>query len=184
MPRSLTRRELLTRSANGFGAAALAALLAEEARGDEPRGSSGPLPFAPKKPHFAPKATSVISVHGAARPRSIPSTREPLLAKYHGKPFREGGARRLRGEVRLLRRERGEAGRAAGFIPAASSARRAASAAAPNPLAERVSSSRRVSERGISGFLTKPKPRDGCPWAFARKWVTSEVIPGGFPSSG
>ena len=64
MPVPLSRRELLARSANGFGAAALAALLAaDEMRAEDGRAKPGRSPndpFAPKKPHFTPKAKSVI----------------------------------------------------------------------------------------------------------------------------
>src|SRR6266702_3278281 len=84
--RPLSRREMLLRSANGFGAAALAALLAEEARGDEPHGSSGP--FAPKKPQFAAKAASVIFLFMDGGPSQVDTfDPKPLLEKYHGKPF-------------------------------------------------------------------------------------------------
>ena len=50
--RPLSRREMLLRSANGFGAAALAALLASERPGLS-RPSEDNSPFAPKKPPFA-----------------------------------------------------------------------------------------------------------------------------------
>ncbi|MDB5313649.1 MAG: hypothetical protein JWO38_7851 [Gemmataceae bacterium] len=86
--RPLTRREMLLRSANGFGAAALAALLAEDARGGDPRGPAGVSPFAPKKPHFAPKATGVIFLFMDGGPSQVDTfDPKPLLEKYHGKPF-------------------------------------------------------------------------------------------------
>jgi hypothetical protein len=73
---------MLLRSANGFGAAALAALLAEEGRAE----SDGP--FAPKKPHFDPKATSVIFLFMDGGPSQVDTfDPKPLLAKYHGQPF-------------------------------------------------------------------------------------------------
>jgi len=79
----LSRREMLLRSANGFGAAALAALFAE----DEARGAE-PSPFAPKKPHFPAKATSVIFLFMDGGPSQIDTfDPKPLLEKYHGKPF-------------------------------------------------------------------------------------------------
>src|SRR4051794_5543245 len=90
MYRPLTRRELLRRSANGFGAAALATLLAEdETRGaDTPRPPADPSPFAPKKPHFPPTATSVIFLYMDGGPSQVDTfDPKPLLAKYHGKPF-------------------------------------------------------------------------------------------------
>src|SRR5436190_16436055 len=92
MFRSLSRRELLLRSANGFGAAALAALLADESRaedrGDKPRGSQAQDPFAPKKPHFEAKAKSVIVLFMDGGPSQVDTfDPKPLLEKYHGKPF-------------------------------------------------------------------------------------------------
>ncbi len=78
----LTRREMLLRSANGFGATALAALLASE------EASGSPDPFAPKKPHFAPKAKSVIFLFMDGGVSQVDSfDPKPALEKYHGKPF-------------------------------------------------------------------------------------------------
>jgi len=80
--RPLTRRELLLGSANGFGAAALAALLASESRAAE--GS----PFAPKKPHFPSRAKSVIFLYMDGGPSQIDTfDPKPMLAKFDGKPF-------------------------------------------------------------------------------------------------
>jgi len=86
MNQPLSRREMLVRSANGFGAAALAALLASEAPGaDAPRSAD---PFAPKKPHFEPKAKSVIFLFMDGGPSQVDTfDPKPLLEKYHGKPF-------------------------------------------------------------------------------------------------
>src|SRR6516162_11285068 len=81
----LSRREMLFRCANGFGAAALAALLAEGARADAPRAAD---PFAPKKPHFAPKAKSVIVLFMDGGPSQVDTfDPKPALEKYNGKPF-------------------------------------------------------------------------------------------------
>ena len=90
MPFPPSRREVLLRSANGFGAAALAAMLADDARaedrGDKPHGS--PDPFAPKKPQFAPKAKSVIVLFMDGGPSQVDTfDPKPALEKYHGKPF-------------------------------------------------------------------------------------------------
>jgi hypothetical protein len=80
-----SRREMLLRSANGFGAAALAALLAEDARAEAPRAND---PLAPKKPHFAPKAKAVIVLFMDGGPSQVDTfDPKPALAKYHGKPF-------------------------------------------------------------------------------------------------
>ncbi|AWM39509.1 hypothetical protein GobsT_21560 [Gemmata obscuriglobus] len=83
----LSRRELLLRSANGFGAAALAALLADDTRAADAR-APGADPMAPKKPHFAPKAKSVIFLFMDGGPSQIDTfDPKPALEKYHGKPF-------------------------------------------------------------------------------------------------
>ena len=45
-------------------------------------------PFAPKKPHFAPKAKSVIFLFMDGGPSQVDTfDPKPLLEKYHGKPF-------------------------------------------------------------------------------------------------
>ncbi len=81
----LTRRELLTRSANGFGAVALAALLADEGRAATPAETD---PFAPKPPHFPAKARSVIFLFMDGGPSQVDTfDPKPALAKYNGKPF-------------------------------------------------------------------------------------------------
>jgi hypothetical protein len=78
---------MLTRSVNGFGAAALAALLADEGRADGPS-RSGADPFGPRKPHFEPKAKSVVVLFMDGGPSQIDTfDPKPLLEKYHGKPF-------------------------------------------------------------------------------------------------
>src|SRR5262249_51642521 len=82
---SLTRRQMLLRCANGFGAAALATLLQETQGADVPR---SPDPFAPKKPHFAAKAKSVIFLFMDGGPSQVDTfDPKPVLQKYHGKPF-------------------------------------------------------------------------------------------------
>jgi hypothetical protein len=88
MFRPLTRREMLARSANGFGAAALAALLQSEASGGREPPVRSNDPFAPKKPHFAAKAKSVIFLFMDGGVSQVDSfDPKPLLEKYHGKPF-------------------------------------------------------------------------------------------------
>src|SRR5215204_5213560 len=85
MFRPMSRRELLVRSANGFGAAALAALLAEDGRGEPGR---SPDPFAPKKPHFAAKAKSVIFLYMPGGPSHVDLfDPKPRLATDNGKPL-------------------------------------------------------------------------------------------------
>jgi hypothetical protein len=78
----ISRREMLTRCAHGFGALALAALLADEA----PAGSSGPL--APRQPHFAAKAKRVIFLYMDGGPSQVDTfDPKPRLDRENGKPF-------------------------------------------------------------------------------------------------
>jgi hypothetical protein len=73
----LTRREMLMSCANGFGALALTALLADETRAETPR-----------KPHFAPKAKSVIFLYMDGGPSQLDTfDPKPTLEKYAGKPL-------------------------------------------------------------------------------------------------
>ncbi|VTU00769.1 sulfatase : Uncharacterized protein OS=Singulisphaera acidiphila (strain ATCC BAA-1392 / DSM 18658 / VKM B-2454 / MOB10) GN=Sinac_1211 PE=4 SV=1: DUF1501 [Gemmataceae bacterium] len=87
----LSRRDMLTRTANGFGAAALAALLADDGRAsedrqDKPGGSADP--FAPKKPQFPAKAKSVIVLFMDGGVSQVDSfDPKPMLDKFNGKPF-------------------------------------------------------------------------------------------------
>ncbi len=91
MRRFLSRREVLSRTANGFGAVALAALLADDGRAAPPadnRGGSEKAPFAPKKPHFPAKARSVILLFMDGGPSQVDTfDPKPLLEKYHGQRF-------------------------------------------------------------------------------------------------
>jgi hypothetical protein len=84
----LSRRELLVRSVNGFGAAALAALLAEDGRAEVPAGGKSGDQSASKKPHFQPKAKNVIVLFMDGGPSQVDTfDPKPALEKYHGKPF-------------------------------------------------------------------------------------------------
>ena len=51
---------MLRRSAAGFGAVALSALLAHSTRADQPTTHS---PFAPHLPHFRPRAKQIIFLY-------------------------------------------------------------------------------------------------------------------------
>jgi len=93
-----TRRQMLQQCGGGFGALALNGLLARDGLlGAEKK---SPLaignPFAPKPPHFAPKATSVIFLFMYGGPSHVDLfDPKPTLTKYHGKPipvFREEDA--------------------------------------------------------------------------------------------
>ncbi len=73
---------MLARCANGFGGVALASLLANEA-GAKPTNS-----LAPKPPHFAPKAKSIIFLYMDGGPASMDTfDPKPRLTKENGKPF-------------------------------------------------------------------------------------------------
>ena len=74
------RREFLTGAFGGFGALALADVLRAEDRGSQD-------PLAPKKPHFEPKAKSVIFLFMAGGPSHIDTfDPKPLLTKLIGQP--------------------------------------------------------------------------------------------------
>ncbi len=71
----LNRRDMLQRCANGFGAVALSALLAEEC-------AAGPTPVR----HHPAKARSVIFLYMDGGPSQVDTfDYKPLLEKYHGK---------------------------------------------------------------------------------------------------
>jgi hypothetical protein len=75
----MSRREALQRCANGFGAVALSALLADD-------GAAGPGPVH----HHAAKARSVIFLYMDGGPSQVDTfDHKPLLAKYHGRNPRD-----------------------------------------------------------------------------------------------
>ncbi len=84
----LTRREMLTRCANGFGALAFAGLLAEKSFGaSAPAPAAGPL--APMAPHFRARARNVIFLYMDGGPSQVDTfDPKPRLQKEHGQPFR------------------------------------------------------------------------------------------------
>jgi hypothetical protein len=72
----LTRRDMLLRCANGFGAVALAALFAE----DSPASTALP------SPHFSARARNVIFLYMDGGPSQVDTfDYKPILEKYHGK---------------------------------------------------------------------------------------------------
>jgi hypothetical protein len=78
----LTRRDMLARCANGFGGIAMASMLANETAAKPTN------PLAPKKPHFAPKAKSIIFLYMDGGPASMDTfDPKPRLTKENGKPF-------------------------------------------------------------------------------------------------
>jgi hypothetical protein len=93
LPAPLTRREMLSRSASGFGALSLAALMADKAFGGagaaapSPQAVAGPL--APRPPHFAPKAKNVIFLYMDGGPSQVDTfDPKPRLDLEHGEPFK------------------------------------------------------------------------------------------------
>ncbi|MDA1214264.1 MAG: DUF1501 domain-containing protein [Planctomycetota bacterium] len=85
LPTPLSRREMLSQAACGFGSLAFAALGAEQLRADETRLD----PFAPRETHFAPKAKSVIFLYMDGGPAHMDTfDPKPQLDKEHGQPFK------------------------------------------------------------------------------------------------
>ncbi len=86
LPEGLNRREMLLRSANGFGALALAALLGDRSFGESLRSQDDPL--APRPPHFEPKARSVIFLFMDGGPSQVDTfDPKPRLDREHGQPI-------------------------------------------------------------------------------------------------
>lgn len=84
-PRPLTRREMLARCANGFGAVAFAALAAQEASRATTNQAN---PLAPRPPHFTAKANSVIFLYMDGGPSQVDTfDPKPLLDQMHGQPM-------------------------------------------------------------------------------------------------
>ena len=80
--RPTTRREMLLRCANGFGAVALAALLAEDGRAD----AAKPDPALNGGLHHPAKARNVIFLYMDGGPSQVDTfDYKPLLEKYDGK---------------------------------------------------------------------------------------------------
>jgi hypothetical protein len=89
-PRAVTRRDMLARSASGFGAVALAALFGEPAWGDaadDPDRMREPMK--PRKSHFPAKAKNVIFLFMDGGPSQVDTfDPKPRLAKEHGQPIK------------------------------------------------------------------------------------------------
>src|SRR5580658_4689255 len=79
-PPALTRRDMLLRCANGFGAVALSALLAEEGRGL--LGQNSPAPVR----HHPPKVRNIIFLYMDGGPSQVDTfDYKPLLERHHGR---------------------------------------------------------------------------------------------------
>src|SRR5262249_24127552 len=82
----LTRREMLLRCANGFGAVALAALMAEQTAEEAKSGAGARAAAFAKTEHFPPRARNIIFLYMDGGPSQVDSfDYKPLLAQYHGR---------------------------------------------------------------------------------------------------
>src|SRR5262249_66257 len=90
MSAPITRREMLTRAANGFGAVALAALAGDPAYGGGGEDPAARLnPFAPRPSHFPAKAKSLIFLFIDGGPSQVDKfDPKPRLAREHGEPIK------------------------------------------------------------------------------------------------
>lgn len=91
-PSPFSRRNFLTRAANGFGAVALGALLAEEERQNGAWANTSEAGLAteiqPRAPHYPPRATNVIFLYMDGGPSQVDTfDPKPRLTREHGKPF-------------------------------------------------------------------------------------------------
>ena len=90
LPAPTTRREMLMQAAFGFGGVALAGLSADKAFGEAVTGVGSPRdpknPLAPREPHFAATAKSVIFLYMDGGPSQVDTfDPKPALDKYNGK---------------------------------------------------------------------------------------------------
>ena len=84
----VSRREMLCRSANGFGGLALAAMIADKAKSATISDRSAD-PMRPRAPHFEPKAKSVIFLFMDGGPSQMDTfDPKPLLTKENGNPIK------------------------------------------------------------------------------------------------
>ena len=78
---------MLLQCANGFGGLALLTLLADQAHADVAKTPRNPL--APRPPHFAAKARSIIFLYMDGGPSQVDTfDPKPLLQKESGQPFK------------------------------------------------------------------------------------------------
>jgi hypothetical protein len=90
LPPALNRRELLSWSAQGFGAVALTALLAGDTPAADASSAARPLPL----PHARPQAKHVIFLYMDGGPSHVDTfDYKPLLSRYDGQDPREAMGR-------------------------------------------------------------------------------------------
>jgi hypothetical protein len=85
-PYPLSRRELLQLTGMGFGMVGLGGLLADNGMAATVPAANNP--FAPKPPHFKPRAKHLIHYFLAGGPSQVDTfDPKPMLTKYHGMPL-------------------------------------------------------------------------------------------------
>jgi len=89
-PSPVSRRQMLSRCANGFGAVALAALLGDRAYGASlVPDVAGPDPMTPRPPHHPAKARNVIFLYMDGGPSQVDTfDPKPRLDREHGQAIR------------------------------------------------------------------------------------------------
>ncbi len=85
----ISRRDMLARCANGFGAVALAALLGEKGYGEDVSSKRDADPMAPKPSHYPAKAKNVIFLFMDGGPSQVDTfDPKPRLDREHGQPIK------------------------------------------------------------------------------------------------
>jgi hypothetical protein len=85
----ISRRDMLARCANGFGAVALAALLGDTGYGADGTSKLDSDPMAPKRPHYPAKAKNVIFLFMDGGPSQVDTfDPKPRLDREHGQPIK------------------------------------------------------------------------------------------------
>src|ERR1051325_12223362 len=88
--RAVTRRQFFRQSGLSLGAVALGGLLSHDGYGGPLRGTSAVNPLSPRKPHFRPRAKSIIYLHMSGAPPSLDLFDwKPKLVELHLKPCPE-----------------------------------------------------------------------------------------------
>src|SRR5258708_31657017 len=85
----ISRRDMLARCANGFGAVALAALLGAQGYGADIAPGRDVDPMAPKPSHYPAKAKNVIFLFMDGGPSQVDTfDPKPRLDREHGQPIK------------------------------------------------------------------------------------------------